>query len=128
MSISERKRILIADADQSVQEVCFALNTQGYRAFYSPFGRSVKTLIQRGVPNLLVVSDLLADMNGISLLRQIRSSAFHLPVILTTQNPTRELLIEAMEEGARTYLTKPFGVDVLVSEVEKLFGAPKGRA
>ncbi len=62
----------------------------------------------------VVLSDIhLVGMNGIDLLRLVRSADLDVPVILMTGLPNIDTAIEAMELGALTYIKKPFELSVL---------------
>ena len=62
----------------------------------------------------VVLSDIhLHDMNGIELLRRVRSADLDVPVILMTGLPDVDGAIAAMELGALTYIKKPFEPRVL---------------
>ena len=62
----------------------------------------------------VVLSDIhLSGMNGIDLLRLVRSADLDVPVILMTGLPDVDNAIEAMELGALTYIKKPFELSVL---------------
>lgn len=62
----------------------------------------------------VVLSDvLLQGMNGIDLLRVVRSVDLDVPVILMTGAPDVDAAIEAMDLGALTYIKKPFDPAVL---------------
>jgi EAL domain-containing protein (putative c-di-GMP-specific phosphodiesterase class I)/CheY-like chemotaxis protein len=62
----------------------------------------------------VVLSDIhLHGMNGIDLLRLVRSADLDVPVILMTGLPDIDDAIEAMDLGALTYIKKPFELTVL---------------
>ncbi len=62
----------------------------------------------------VVLSDIhLRGMNGIDLLRLVRSADLDVPVILMTGLPDVDNAIEAMDLGALTYIKKPFELSVL---------------
>src|SRR5262249_35008623 len=62
----------------------------------------------------VVLSDVhLQGMNGIALLRLVRSADLDVPVILMTGLPDVDSAIEAMDLGALTYLKKPFDLNAL---------------
>ena len=66
------------------------MNAFGYRAFYARSGPRVTDLVERGVPDLLILADLLGDTNGINVLRSLDVFAYRIPVILATGRVCRE--------------------------------------
>jgi EAL domain-containing protein (putative c-di-GMP-specific phosphodiesterase class I) len=68
----------------------------------------------------VVVSDIrMPGMDGLTLLRSIRSRDLDVPVIFMTGSPTLETAVEALEHGAHQYLMKPVAADVLSAAVKR---------
>jgi len=61
-------------------------------------------------------------MNGVTLLRSLRSHADHyaLPVVMVTQNARPENVREAMVAGATGYITKPFSRNSILEKLTAL--------
>ncbi|MEZ4374119.1 MAG: EAL domain-containing protein [Polyangiaceae bacterium] len=56
----------------------------------------------------VIVSDVcMPNMDGVSLLREVRRRDLDVPVILVTASPSVETAVEAVEHGALRYLYKP---------------------
>lgn len=69
----------------------------------------------------LVLSDyLMQGMNGIDLLRKIRESYGSLPVILMTAYGEKDLVIEAIRNRCDSFIEKPFTLDQLMEEIERV--------
>jgi two-component system repressor protein LuxO len=64
-------------------------------------------------PDVLVLDVNLPDMNGIDLLREIRSRSLPIEVVIVTGQASVRLAVESMKEGALDFLTKPFSADRL---------------
>ena len=60
--------------------------------------------------NLVVLDWNMPNMNGLDLLRKIRSTEElqHLPVLMLTTEGSHQAIITAIKAGATSYLTKPF--------------------
>lgn len=68
----------------------------------------------------LVLTDYrMAEVNGLELLRRIKSLSPELPVILMTAYATVENAVAAMRSGAFDYITKPFTLDQIQHVVER---------
>jgi DNA-binding NtrC family response regulator len=68
----------------------------------------------------LVLSDLkMPRMDGLSLIREIRSAGCDAPIIMMTAYATVATAVEAMKLGAFDYLQKPFEADTVVVLVER---------
>jgi DNA-binding NtrC family response regulator len=69
----------------------------------------------------LVVSDVkLPKLDGLSLLKQVRSEHPQTEVVLMTAFGTIADAVTAMKDCASDYLTKPFDLDVLVATVGRV--------
>ena len=74
----------------------------------------------------LVVSDIqMGGMNGLSLLKNIKSKSPQMPVLLMTAYATIDDAVQAMRDGATDYLSKPFAPEVLLNLVGRYAPAQK---
>src|SRR5438034_8871932 len=74
--------------------------------------QAMQALIRK--PADLAMVDLrMPDVNGLDLLRQIRSSVPSCEVMLMTGYAAVDSAVEAIKAGAREYMTKPFDIDRL---------------
>jgi len=65
-----------------------------------------------------VVTDIrMPGMNGIELVRALKSRGSHLPVIIMTGHADVPMAIEAMKAGVVEFLEKPFDDEVLLNAV-----------
>jgi len=73
----------------------------------------------------LVVSDvMMPEMDGITLLRSIKSNPniSHIPVILLTSQSEVQYRLEGLKKGADAYLAKPFSMEELHVLINNLVG------
>ena len=68
----------------------------------------------------IVISDWnMPVMDGLTLLKEIRSRDKSTPVIMVTTEAERERVVAAIQAGASDYLVKPFSQDDLKKKLEK---------
>lgn len=68
----------------------------------------------------LILTDLrMPEMDGISILRQLKSLRPHLPIIIMTAHASVETAIEGLRKGAFDYITKPFKLAEISHAIEK---------
>ncbi|MCU1381785.1 MAG: zraR 19 [Acidobacteria bacterium] len=90
-------------------------------------GDAMRTLLRR--PADLAMVDLrMPDVNGLDLLRQIRTTVPGCEVILMTAYAAVDSAVEAIKLGAREYLTKPFDFDRLKQVLEDIRAELERRA
>ena len=72
------------------------------------------------VPDLVLLDIMLPDMDGLEIVKKLRSrpDTVRVPIILVTAKTTE--LDKVLDIGADDYLTKPFGVMELISRVKAL--------
>lgn len=120
------KKILIVDDSESVRMIArIALREQGYDVVEANNG--VEALKQLDAERVnLVISDVnMPEMDGITLLKQIKASARHkfMPIIMLTTEAGQDKKDEGRAAGAKAWITKPFQPDVLIAAVSKLMPA-----
>lgn len=62
------------------------------------------------------------NMDGLQLLKEIRSRNREIPVIMITTEGERSRVVAAIQAGVSDYLVKPFSPDALRQKLEKWIG------
>ena len=104
-------RILIIEDDAAIADaIGAALSEAGHAVDRLANGRLADAAL-RDHPYDLVVLDLgLPDVDGIELLRRLRSRADAVPVLVATAREELEERVRALDLGADDYLVKPFAL------------------
>ena len=101
-------RILIVDDDEgSARLVERILRKAGYECELCKDGKAALTVAEQENVDVVVTDVRMPRMSGIELCRQLRASWPKLPVILMTSYGSIPDAVEAMREGAFSYLSKP---------------------
>jgi two-component system response regulator HydG len=111
---ASRPLLLVVDDEPAVLRIVERLAARsGFDVVTCGSGAdAMRTLLRR--PADLAMLDLrMPDVNGLDLLRQIRSSVPGCEVILMTAHAAVDSAVEAIKLGAREYLSKPFDFDRL---------------
>ena len=113
-----RLPILVVEDDAALREaVCDTLELAGQAVVSAGGGDEALTLLG-GRSVSLVVSDVrMLPIDGITLLREIRSRHPYLPVVLMTAFADVDRAVEAMRAGACDFLLKPFEPKALLDHV-----------
>jgi two-component system, NtrC family, response regulator HydG len=100
--------ILVVDDDESMLRMLqLVLQRGGYPVITARTAGEGLRLAETGEPRLAVLDWRLPDMTGLEMLRQLKVSHPHLPVILLTGFANLEGAVSAIKEGAFDYLAKP---------------------
>ena len=106
----ESARILVIDDDPELVDVLIvSLGEEGYRVLGARTGDEGLRLFVSSRPDLVLLDiGLPGGIDGIELLRRIRSIIPTSRVIMVTGNTTPERARESLELGATAYIDKPF--------------------
>ncbi len=116
-----RGSILVVEDEPKIRQALVdALIDDGHDAVAAPGGRQALALIAERPFDLLVVDNLMPEMTGLELLREVVSTAGPRPeVVMMTAHATIESAIDAMKLGAADYLQKPFEIDEFLVVVRR---------
>lgn len=86
-------------------------------------GTTALPMLKSGDYDFLVTDWNMPGMNGIELLKHVRSDEklAALPVLMVTAEAKRDQIIEAAQAGVNGYVVKPFTAQVLKEKIEKIF-------
>ncbi|WP_300451299.1 sigma-54 dependent transcriptional regulator [Accumulibacter sp.] len=112
--------ILVVEDDAALREaVCDTLELAG-QAVIAAAGGDEALQVLAGQAVSLVVSDVrMLPIDGITLLKEIRTRFPHLPVVLMTAFADVDRAVEAMRAGACDFLLKPFEPKALLDHVQR---------
>lgn len=112
------KKILVVDDEK---EICtffsYLLRKKGYNVTAIQSGREAQKVIEREKFHLALLDLKLPDIDGLTLLKQIKRKSCVCQVIIMTGYSTVKSAIAAMQLGALDYIEKPFDD---INELEKL--------
>jgi DNA-binding NtrC family response regulator len=115
--------ILLVDDEAKIREaLAKALREEGHEVVATGCPREAQQLLARGSFDVLLVDNLMPDLTGLDLNRELVSpsaAADRPQILLMTAHATVESAIEAMKLGALDYLQKPFDVDELLVVVNR---------
>ena len=116
--------VLVVEDDTGLREaLCDTLELSGIATLRAPDGAAALDLLSREDIRVVVSDVQMARVDGLRLLRKIKSTQPGLPVLIMTAFGTIQEAVDAMRDGAADYLVKPFEAEVLVSKVTGLLGA-----
>ena len=112
-----REKVLVVEDEKSISHFISAiLNSNGYEAMQARTGTEALSMISSHCPDLIILDLGLPDMDGLEILRQLRTWS-SLPVVVVSARSHEREKVTALDLGADDYLTKPFGTDELLARV-----------
>lgn len=115
-------QILISEDDFTSRAVLAGiLKKRGYDVLETTNGiEAWQVLQQKDAPQLVILDWMMPEMDGPSLLQQVRALQTDCPpyVIMLTAKSEKLDVISGLDAGANDYLSKPFDPDELLARVE----------
>ena len=114
--------IAIVDDEEHLRTtVSKALRREGYRTALYADGAEAWDVLERSLPDLLILDIIMPRMDGLELCRRVRAISRELPVMFLTSRDEEFDKVLGLELGADDYLCKPFSLRELVARVKVLF-------
>lgn len=111
--------LIVEDDEDTAEVVCTLLEDAGFNAESVGQGEVAMSEITSNTPDLVLLDIDLPDINGIDLLRNVRTHSFLPMIILSGYGQDNDRVI-ALEAGADDYMSKPFSPEELVARVRAL--------
>ncbi|MBA7635721.1 Transcriptional regulatory protein KdpE [subsurface metagenome] len=116
----KRFRILVVDDEERIVNFLTSkLKASGYEVLTASDGVKGLEQAQAQEPDLIVLDLLMPKMNGLEMLKELRSFSA-VPVIILTAKGEDADRIKGLQLGADDYLPKPFNPDELVARIEAI--------
>jgi DNA-binding response OmpR family regulator len=110
-------RVVLIEDDVEIRRlVAEALSEQGHDVESAVTAMDGLQLAIKRDPDLVVMDLGLPDLDGIELLRMIRSIS-EVPIIVITARGEDDMVVNTLDAGADDYLTKPFSLTQLEARV-----------
>lgn len=114
--------ILIVEDEADVREYVISCLDNKYSILEAKNGEIGLQIAIDNDPDLIICDVMMPKMNGLELTKKLKSDikTCHIPIILLTAKASLEHKLEGLEEGADSYISKPFNRQHLTIRVRKL--------
>jgi two-component system KDP operon response regulator KdpE len=103
-------QILVVDDDRDLLNACtVGLEALGHEVQTAVNGSEGLAAVAVSPPDVMVLDLGLPDLDGVEVCRRIRTWT-DLPIIILSADGTEDRKVEALDNGADDYMTKPFGM------------------
>jgi len=118
-------RVLVVEDESKMAELIRrVLTAERHVVDVAPDGVSGVALAERGPHDVIVLDRGLPDVDGITVLRLLRSKGVQTPVLLLTALGSVEDRVAGLDAGADDYLPKPFAFAELIARIRALGRRP----
>ena len=113
--------ILVVDDDKHTRKLLRAvLENAHYTVTTATNGEEALEALDKEHIDLVVLDIMMPKMDGLTVLRQIRSHQNQIPVLLLTARSEIDDKVEGLDLGANDYLTKPFASKELLARIRAM--------
>jgi two-component system KDP operon response regulator KdpE len=111
-------RVLVVDDEAAIRRALRPpLVELGFHVTEASRGEEALQLLRAGSFDVVLLDINMPGIGGIETLRRIRAFAPRLPVLMVTVRDGEEEKVEALEQGADDYVTKPFSIRELIARI-----------
>lgn len=113
--------IWCVEDDSRIREIeIYALRSAGFETRDFENGKDFLQALEYDIPDLVLLDVMLPEIDGIELLKKLKSSAEYqnIPVIMATAKGEEYDRIKGLDLGADDYIVKPFSMMEMISRVK----------
>jgi UDP-3-O-acyl N-acetylglucosamine deacetylase len=114
-----KKILIVDDEDKIVKSVTGVLEDEGFAVSSAKSGEEALELFRQEEPSVTLLDIWLPGMDGIEVLRRMKSFSPHCQVIMLSGHATISTAMTAVKLGAFDFIEKPLSLDVLLHTVRQ---------
>ena len=112
--------VLVVDDEERIRSALRGiLSDEGFRVVDTGHAPGVMDLIARESPAIVLLDVWMPEMDGIELLRRIKSEQPRVPVIMISGHANIQSAVAATKLGAADFIQKPFSVSGLLASIAR---------
>jgi two-component system alkaline phosphatase synthesis response regulator PhoP len=115
--------VLVVDDEEDIIDLLeYNLSNRGYTVATARNGVDALATAREVEPDLIILDVMMPKMDGLEACRRLRQDAYlrTIPVLMLTARTEEESMIEGLDSGADSYLSKPVSMPVIISQVRAL--------
>lgn len=114
------KTILIIE-DEKIMRITLEdfLKSKDFDVYATDRGLEGIEIFKREEIDCVITDVRLPDIDGLSVLKEVKNTKPHVPVIIITAFGTIQMAVSAMKMGAFDYITKPFSLDEFLLVIDR---------
>ena len=114
------KLLLIEDEKKLSEALVYILQKNKYNVDAAYDGTTGLFMAESGIYDLLVIDRMLPEIEGVEIVKILRSKGFNTPILILTAKDAIKDRVEGLDAGADDYLIKPFSTEELLSRLRAL--------
>jgi two-component system OmpR family response regulator len=120
-------RLLVVDDEPNIRELLSAsLRYAGFEVATAADGQQALALAESFRPDLLVLDVMMPGLDGFGVVRRLRQSGRHTPVLFLTARDAAADKVSGLTLGGDDYVTKPFSLDEVLARIRAVLRRSAG--
>lgn len=118
-----KKIVLIADDEEYIREcIGYVLEEKGFVVENAKTGKAVLEKIKQNKPDIIILDFAMPQMDGLQVCNQLKkyTATQDIPIIFLSAHKHIEEWIKDMPGAAVKYLEKPFDLNYLLEQIDRL--------
>lgn len=115
-------KLVLAEDNSELRSFLKKVLSKNYLCYEASNGADAFHLVNEIVPDIVISDVIMPEMDGYEFCRKIKDSnkTCHIPVILLTAMNSHDNIVSGYETGADAYISKPFDLNILSSQITRL--------
>ena len=114
--------LVVEDEPTLARIIKDALEANDFKVSLAADGVAGLEAFTQVTPNILVADIMMPQLSGLDMVRKIRETDRHTPILFLTAKSTVDDVVEGFHAGGNDYLKKPFGMKELMVRITALLG------
>lgn len=123
--MSDNKTILLVEDDELYRDAINTCISREYEVEMTESAEGALQYLNKKVPDLILLDINLPGMDGVELLRTVKSKWVDIRVIMVTAMDDLALIAKVKKLRAFAYLVKPFTAEILLETIQRALHSPK---
>ncbi len=119
ISLEKMKILLVDDTPVNIDVLSKSLTNEGYNIFAAPSGDIALKIIDKIVPDLILLDVMMPGLDGFETCKKLKSktSTKDIPIIFITAKSDKNDVVNGFQLGGVDYITKPFNYEEVLRRV-----------
>ena len=115
-------RILLVEDEEDIRNYIIEELSLEYKVLFAKNGEEGLNMANDTIPDLIITDVMMPVLSGIELCKKLKNQVItsHIPIIILSAKTETSQQIEGLEMGADVYMIKPFNIDILKVQVQRL--------
>ncbi len=98
--------LVVEDSRAQSTQIRLMLKSAEFEVYVAENGREALEILKKHPPDIVLTDMQMPEMDGLQLVQAVRERYPDLPVVLMTQHGSEEIALDALRQGAASYLPK----------------------